>query len=414
MERLKIFVSAYACEPGKGSEIGVGWHWVLEMSRYFELWVMTRANNQEPVEEYFAAHPEDDRGIHWVYYDCPDYIRRFKHQMRGVRTYYTIWQYGSDRLVRQTMQANGIKIFHLLTYGNALWHVSSYGQRQFFVWGPTGGLDTIPAEFSRHYALKHRLLEAVRRLVVGSLWMNLGFRRRCKNADLILCKAHSTLRSIPEKYRHKAMLFTDVAMETAPAGTVPTVRPQGSVLTFITVGRLDGWRGFDILVESFAQAAKKMPDITLKIIGDGAEREHLRTQIAKLCMEERIILTGQIPMEQYRQEMQNCDAVVNACLKEGGVTNAFDCMTWGKPLLCIDTGGYTRNLNNQCAIILPHQDRAALIESLKEGILQLCSEERRRVMSEAMIAHGAQITWAVKGQAIRQVIENAWNAAGEE
>lgn len=35
--RLKIFVSAYACEPDLGSEIGVGWHWVLEMSKYFEL-----------------------------------------------------------------------------------------------------------------------------------------------------------------------------------------------------------------------------------------------------------------------------------------------------------------------------------------------------------------------------------------
>ena len=25
MSRLKIFISAYACEPGLGSEIGVGW-----------------------------------------------------------------------------------------------------------------------------------------------------------------------------------------------------------------------------------------------------------------------------------------------------------------------------------------------------------------------------------------------------
>ena len=41
-DRLKIFVSAYACEPASGSEIGVGWHWVLEMSKHFELWVLTR------------------------------------------------------------------------------------------------------------------------------------------------------------------------------------------------------------------------------------------------------------------------------------------------------------------------------------------------------------------------------------
>lgn len=133
--RLKIFVSAYACEPGKGSEIGVGWHWVLEMSKYFELWVLTRANNQEPIEKYFKEHPEVNRGINWVYFDCPEYIKRFKHQMRGVRTYYTIWQLMSNKIVKEVMRNNGIEIFHLLTYGNAIWNISTYGQKQFFYLG---------------------------------------------------------------------------------------------------------------------------------------------------------------------------------------------------------------------------------------------------------------------------------------
>ncbi len=31
MTSLKIFISAYACEPNLGSEIGVGWHWVLDI-----------------------------------------------------------------------------------------------------------------------------------------------------------------------------------------------------------------------------------------------------------------------------------------------------------------------------------------------------------------------------------------------
>lgn len=50
LNREKIFVSAYACEPYKGSEVGVGWNWVLQMSRQFELWVLTRSNNREPIE----------------------------------------------------------------------------------------------------------------------------------------------------------------------------------------------------------------------------------------------------------------------------------------------------------------------------------------------------------------------------
>lgn len=407
--KLKIFVSAYACEPGKGSEIGVGWHWVLEMSKYFEIWVMTRANNQEPIEKYFTEHPENEHGIHWLYYDCPNYIKRFKRQMKGVRTYYTFWQYGSNKVVKKIMEENDIEIFHLLTYGNVIWHISDYGQKKFFIWGPTGGVDRIAQEFSRHYTIKSRVVEAVRRIVVDSLKINLGFYKKCRNADLIFCKADSTMNAIPQKYRDKAMLFTDVAMKSAPVNFVPTVRKQGSPLTFVSVGRLDGWRGFDLLVEAFYLAVKKAPELRMKIIGEGSEMQHLRCQITELNLEQQIELTGQITMEQYQQEMKECDAVLNACLKEGGVTNAFDCMTWGKPLLCIDTGGYTRNFDSECAIILPHAGRQELIERLKDGMLQLRDEKLRRKMSEAMIRKGTSITWNIKGMHIRNEIMRAWN-----
>jgi hypothetical protein len=33
MKSLKLLVSAYACEPNKGSEPGTGWRWALETAR---------------------------------------------------------------------------------------------------------------------------------------------------------------------------------------------------------------------------------------------------------------------------------------------------------------------------------------------------------------------------------------------
>lgn len=406
--RLKIFISAYACEPGKGSEIGVGWHWVLEMSKYFELWVLTRANNQEPIEKYFGEHPEDDRGVHWVYFDCPDHIKMFKHQMRGVRTYYTIWQLMSNKIVKKVMQNHKIRIFHLLTYGNAIWSISTYGQKQFFVWGPTGGVDTIPSEFSKHYAWKHRCLESVRRIVVSCLKITPSFHSKCKNANLIFCKANSMMEIIPNKYKNKALLFTDVAMDQAPDYLVPKVRPASEGLVYISVGRLDGWRGFDLLIEAFAIARDKLSNVTMKIIGQGAERDHLGELIKEKNLQDRVVLTGQITMEDYQREMENCDVVLNACLKEGGVTNAFDCMKWGKPLLCIDTGGYTRNFDNDCAVILNHMQRDALIQSLADEMVRLQDETVRRNMSTAMIVKGQTITWKIKGEHIRDEIMKVW------
>ena len=39
--RLRVLLSAYACEPGKGSEAGNGWNWARELSRYEDVWVLT-------------------------------------------------------------------------------------------------------------------------------------------------------------------------------------------------------------------------------------------------------------------------------------------------------------------------------------------------------------------------------------
>ena len=85
-EKLKIFVSAYACEPDLGSEIGVGWHWVLEMSKYFELWVLTRESNRHTIEPWINKHPKYNH-IHWLYFDLPQWTRWWKKGLRGVRTY---------------------------------------------------------------------------------------------------------------------------------------------------------------------------------------------------------------------------------------------------------------------------------------------------------------------------------------
>ena len=51
MARLRVLISAYACEPGKGSEPEVGWQWALQMARFHDVTVLTRTNNREAIEK---------------------------------------------------------------------------------------------------------------------------------------------------------------------------------------------------------------------------------------------------------------------------------------------------------------------------------------------------------------------------
>ena len=402
IDKIKIFVSAYACEPGLGSEIGVGWHWVLEMSKHFELWVLTRESNRCTIEPWIAAHPEF-AGIHFLYFDLPKWARFWKKGMRGVRTYYNIWQLCTNRIVKRTMRENGIKVFHHLTYGNVLWKVSSYGQKQFFIWGPVGGLETIPAEYSNHYARKSRLIEWVRRAAVKMLPANIGFKRRCKNADLMLCKTEITRDLIPAKHRERAVLFTDVAVEKQPAANSINSKNSDRV-EFITVGRLDAWRGFDLVIEAFARAAKTHKNIHLTIVGKGADKQRLKGIAEKLGVQELVTFTGNVAMDEYYRLLAASDVVVNASLKEGAVTVSFDSMAMGKPLICLDTTGYTRYFSNDYAVVIPRTSREEVNSNHAAAMERMTDADERTAIGEKAKSAGAQFTWPARGEEFKELL----------
>jgi hypothetical protein len=58
---MRILISAYACEPGKGSEQEVGLQVMLAAAQRHDIWVLTRENSISLLEDYLAQHPLRDR-----------------------------------------------------------------------------------------------------------------------------------------------------------------------------------------------------------------------------------------------------------------------------------------------------------------------------------------------------------------
>ena len=84
-KHLKIFISAYACEPQKGSEPGIGWNVVNELAKYHEVHVLTRSNNREAIEAALIGRNEAVPVFH--YYDLPKWLTFWKKKLRGYHLY---------------------------------------------------------------------------------------------------------------------------------------------------------------------------------------------------------------------------------------------------------------------------------------------------------------------------------------
>ena len=403
----KIFVSAYACEPELGSEIGVGWHWVLEMSQYFELWVLTRESNRKTIELWIAEYPEYAK-IHFVYYDLPQWARRWKRGMRGVRIYYMLWQWLTNGVVRRTMQENGIEVYHLLTYGNAMWSASRYGMKQRFVWGPVSAGVSLPREFTKGFSWKARLKEEVQRMMRCLLPLNVGFRRRCKNADLILCKTDDTIQCVPMKWRNKCVQMTDVAVEMRDEENyLSPKRYDGEKINYVAAGTLVGWRTFDVLIEAWASQLLTPHSSLLTIIGAGPERVRLERLVNELGVADSVRFIGQVDMDTYYSYIAQADIVVNPCFREGAVTVSFDSMAMGKPLICFDTGGYTHYFKSEYSrVISGVKNRAEAIERLSEAMAELADRELIAQMSAEAKRKSRLYDWTNKGKKIKYLLEN--------
>src|SRR3972149_5773526 len=113
MDRFKVLISAYTCEPGRGSEPGVGWNAAREAARYHDVWVVTRAHHRWAIEDELRRRPIPNLRV--VDYELPRITRRWAPQEWGVQLHYYLWQVGVLSLVRRLHRDIRFDVAHHVT-----------------------------------------------------------------------------------------------------------------------------------------------------------------------------------------------------------------------------------------------------------------------------------------------------------
>ncbi len=106
-------------------------------------------------------------------------------------------------------------------------------------------------------------------------------------------------------------------------------------ITIVFVGRLAQEKNIEFLIESQKEIVKYNSDIKLLIIGDGPDMEEYKKLIAKLKLENNVILVGKVPYDQMPNYYQLADIFVTASHTETQGLTVIEAMAAGITPVCI-------------------------------------------------------------------------------
>lgn len=396
---MKILVSAYACEPGRGSEAGAGWNWATAAAERHDVWVVTRANNRSVIEAELALHPRPR--LHFAYVDLPRSVRRWKRGSRRVRTYYLGWQVAALRAARRLHGVVGFDVVHHLTFANMWLPALSCFVGPPFVLGPVGGGTAVPLALYPELGIRGATHEATRRAGRCLCLLNPLVRSSWGRANVILAQNRETAGHLAGRTKAVIVVQPHASVDARRLAAALAERPlrRGAERTVVYAGRLEAFKGGSLAIRAVAL----LPGWRLEIVGSGPDEQRLRRLAGQLGIADRVSFLGWRSQEDLWRHLAGASALVLPSLRDEAPLVVVEALASGVPVVAVDQGG-TRVIaerSNAQVRLVPGGTRRVLVRGIADALRDL-AEPRAQ-------ADGGH---AVQGEnAIAEILDAAYRDA---
>ena len=104
----------------------------------------------------------------------------------------------------------------------------------------------------------------------------------------------------------------------------------------ISIGRLEPVKDIYTLILVFSVLSKKYPNLKLKIIGDGSEKNKLIDLVENNSLQDKITFTGRLNEEEIKEELLNSDIFALTSKSESFSLVLCEAMNYGVPCVAFD------------------------------------------------------------------------------
>ena len=404
---MRVLASAYACDPHRGSEPGVGWKWAFEIAkRGHPVWIITRRKNAPIIRDYVEGL--DSVEIDVIAYDLPHWMRWWKRGARGVQVYYALWQIGAFFCARAWHRRIQFDVVHHLTFGvfrtpGWMWMLGIP-----YVLGPIGGAEMTPKPLTRSFRRSAQLIEAVRRIANRFALLDPSLIGALRRARWVYACTRETRAYLPKRFQSKIDIEPIIGADS-PKPLLPAPPSEAGELNLLFVGRLIHWKGCAFALRAVARARREQPGIRLTVLGKGREEPALRALAEELGITAAVTWINWIEEDELDALYQRSHALVFPSLHESGGLVVFEALQRGVPVMCLDIGGPAMHINRQRGACIPVEGRSE--EQVVEDMASTLSDWAHDPESLGALRPGchdycSDHQWAVKVERVYRRIED--------
>ncbi len=331
---MRILVSAYACEPGRGSEPGAGWAWARAAAEHGQVWVLTHATNRPAIDAELAADPALATRLHPTYLQNARWARRLRTRGPSRMLYYLVWQLTvCPAAARRLHAVYGFDLTHHVTYAADWMPAGVSAVRSVpFVWGPVGGSATTGQQCWRLLGPRARVIEAVRAAVLGALRSLIG-HRTADRAAVVLGQNSDVAAAFSPR---PVLVQPNVAVDPQDERRRPPGPGSGPGLA-IYAGRVVAWKGLRLALDALRRPGAL--HWSLEVYGDGPQRHAMQRLAKRWGLDSRVRFHGSRPRVEIQDALARADVFLFPSLHDAAGWAVAEALAAGCPTLCLASGG---------------------------------------------------------------------------
>lgn len=403
MKRKKVLVSAYACSPYRGSEPGVGWGFVAELSKYHELHVIVE---KEKFKDEITRYQSSSEAIDAKFYFVQKKRARWLRKIWPPSYYwmYWLWQREVYSLATSLHAKNKFDLIHQLTMvgfrePGFLWKIDVP-----FVWGPVGGMGLFPWRF-----LQTRRPMAAAYFSFYNLY-NLVQSRLLRRPKVAAARAGAGFIAATQENLDGAEMFWGVhdgklLSEVGLAGVSERPRPRdtASPLKIIWVGQHTPGKALDIGLRALSRVDKNC-NWELTVVGYGTETRRWTVLADCLGIADRVHFVGWCDLSHVKSYYSSADLMMITSLRDLTATVTLEALSFSLPVVCLDHCGFGDLIDHRCGIKITVSNPKLVCDDLAAAIETLEQNESLRMR----LAHGAfqvaiENTWTTKVRLVNEI-----------